>query len=35
MDVGVDARDYQPVSFEMVSDYMAPRIEAFRGRCAP
>lgn len=35
MDVGVDACDYQPVSFEMVKAYMAPRVEAFRSRQAP
>lgn len=29
MDVGVDACDYRPVSFEEVADYMRPREEAF------
>lgn len=29
MDVGVDACDYRPVSFEEVADYLRPREEAF------
>jgi calcineurin-like phosphoesterase family protein len=29
-DVGVDACDYRPVSFEELEAYMAPRLEAFR-----
>ena len=28
-DVGVDACDYRPISFDQLSDYMSPRIEAF------
>jgi calcineurin-like phosphoesterase family protein len=31
-DVGVDACDYHPVSFEMLRAYMGPRVEAFRQR---
>jgi calcineurin-like phosphoesterase family protein len=31
-DVGVDACGYRPWSFEELSDYMAPRIEAFHRR---
>ena len=31
-DVGVDACDYRPMNFEMLSAYMAPRLEAFRER---
>lgn len=31
-DVGVDACGYQPISFEMLQAYMAPRVEAFRQR---
>ena len=33
-DVGVDACDYRPWSFEELSDYMGPRIEAFQRRKA-
>src|SRR5262249_18422607 len=33
-DVGVDACDYRPVSFEDLQAYMAPRIEKFRERKA-
>jgi calcineurin-like phosphoesterase family protein len=33
-DVGVDACGYRPWSFEELSDYMAPRIEAFHRRKA-
>ena len=32
MDVGVDARDYKPVSFEEIGEYMAPRVEKFKNR---
>ena len=28
-DVGVDACDYRPISFEELSDYMAPRLKTF------
>jgi len=31
-DVGVDACDYKPVSFEMLQAYMGPRTETFRQR---
>ena len=31
-DVGVDACDYRPISFQMLSDYMAPRLAAFQER---
>ena len=33
-DVGVDACEYRPVSFEELRAYMAPRVEAFRRRKA-
>ncbi len=33
-DVGVDACDFQPVSFAALRTYMAPRVEAFRQRQA-
>lgn len=33
-DVGVDACDYRPWSFEDLSDYMGPRVEAFTRRKA-
>jgi hypothetical protein len=33
-DVGVDACDYRPWSFEELRAYMAPRIEQFRARKA-
>ena len=33
-DVGVDACDYQPVSFAQLAAYMGPRIEAFHSRRA-
>lgn len=33
-DVGVDACGYRPWSFEELSDYMAPRVEAFHRRKA-
>ena len=28
-DVGVDACDYAPISFEQLSEYMAPRVVEF------
>lgn len=31
-DVGVDACDYRPISFEELEDYMEPRIKAFDAR---
>lgn len=31
-DVGVDACEYRPMSFEELAGYMAPRVEAFRKR---
>ena len=32
MDVGVDARDYKPVSFEEVYEYNRPRLKKFKER---